>query len=166
MGTTKVRRFSVALATLALVAAVFAATGCGEGQPMLMSFTGKGSDSAKSMKLVVDKLKKKYKGKVVFIDVDMDDPASKGEIDKYHVTMNPTFIMLNTKGQVKETFMGAAQEEMLVRAIESYIPKESTSPGTSPTTPGYPSAPYQSTPGSTQTAPVSPVPQTPPGTVP
>lgn len=166
MGKTGIRRFSGILAVLALVAVISAATGCGEGQPTFLSFTGKGSDSAKSMKPIVEKLKDRFKGKVIFVDINMDDPADKGEVEKYHVSMNPTFIILNAKGQVKETFMGAAQEDMLAMSIESFVPKEPGAPGTTPTQQGYPSAPYPSSPGSTQTVPVSPAPQPVPATVP
>ena len=152
-------RCCTALVVIALVAAVFAASGCGgEGQPTFLSFTGKGSDSAESMKPVIEKLRKKYADDVIFKDIDMDDPANKAEIEKYHVTMNPTFIVLNTKGQVKETYMGAAQEDMLARAIESFIPSKAEPAGTSPTTPGYPSAPNPSSPGVVETVPVNPAP--------
>ena len=152
-------RYCTALVVIALAAAAFAATGCGgEGQPTFLSFTGKGSDSADSMKPVIVKLKKKYADEVIFREIDMDDPASKAEVEKYHVTMNPTFIVLNTKGQVKETYMGAAQEDMLDRAIASFIPGKAEPAGTTPTTPGYPSAPDSPSPGVVETVPVNPNP--------
>jgi hypothetical protein len=134
---------------------LLAGAGCGgPGQPTFISFTGKGSQSAQSMKTIVDSLKKKFKGKVIFIDVNMDDPASKGEIDKYHVSMNPTFIILNSAGQVKETFMGAAQEDMLLMSLESFIPQKSTTTGSTPSSGAFPSSPSV-TPGT----PMNPVPE-------
>jgi len=156
------RRAFAALAAVVFLAVVLAAAGCGEGQVTFMSFTGKGSESVETMKPIIKNLKKKYSDDVVFRDIDMDDPASKAEVDKFHVTMNPTFIVLNSKGQVKETFMGAAQEEMLVRAIESYIPRKGDTPGTTPAAPSYPSAPYQPSPDGVETVPLNPAPGTAP----
>jgi len=144
------------LALVLILCLVPALTGCGQSQPTFISFTGKGSASAKSMKTIVDKLKKKYKGQVIFVDVNLDDPASKAEIKKYSVSMNPTFIILNSDGQVKETFMGAAQEDMLAMSLESFIPQKANQAGktSSPaSTPAPSSSPAQ------QTVPASPAPQ-------
>ncbi len=102
------------------------AAGCGSSSdmPTLISFMGESSESARNMKPIIDDLKEKFDGKVIFIDVDMDDPASEKKMEEYYVSMNPTFIVLNREGQVRETFMGSAQEEMLFRSLMAFLPPE------------------------------------------
>lgn len=152
---------SLALAGILLIVFLSALAGCGQSQPTFMSFMGNSSKSAKDMKAIIDKLKKKYKGKVIFIDVNMDDKNEKGTIDQYHVTMNPTFIIKNTKGQIKETFMGSAQEEMLAMALDSFIPstKKPASSATSIVPSGTSVPPGDTSQSSSvQTLPVTPTP--------
>lgn len=151
-----------AMAAVFLCAAVLAApaglAGCAanESKPKVMVFLGKSSKSYAEMKPVVDKLSKKYKGKVTWVNVDYDDPANKAELEKYKVSMNPTVIIFNKEGKIRETFMGAAREDMLAGSIESYIPSDSkdqsSQPGTNtsplntapqPGTPLVPTAPTQ-----------------------
>lgn len=146
------------VAGIVMFAALAALSGCGggSGQPKVMVFLGKSSKSYDAMKPVVDKLQKQYKDKVVWVNVDYDDPANKGEIEKYSVSMNPTVIIFNSEGKIKQTFMGAAREDMLSSAIESYLPSSTNNTGTQPgpvTVPGTTeSAPVQVTPlpGTTQ----------------
>jgi thioredoxin-like negative regulator of GroEL len=161
MNTPSNRFFSLVLAGILLTAFLPALAGCGQSKPTLISFMGNSSESAKGMKPIVDKLKKKYKGKVLFIDVNMDDKKNKDMIDRYHVTMNPTFIIKNTKGQVKETFMGSAQEEMLMLALESFIPstQKPQSSATNAMPPGEQAPPgVAPTSSSVQTVPATPTP--------
>jgi thioredoxin-like negative regulator of GroEL len=136
--------------TAVMMGLLMGLVGCGsQGKPEVMVFLGKSSKSYSTMKPVVDKLQKKYGKKVTWVNVDFDDPASKGEIDKYHVSMNPTVILINSQGQIKETYMGSAREDMLSAAIESYIPgtskKQTSQPG-SVTTPAAPVTPGSSIP--------------------
>ncbi|MBK5092927.1 MAG: hypothetical protein JJE48_05360 [Actinobacteria bacterium] len=152
---------SLVLAGILLTAFLSVLAGCGQSQPTFMSFMGNSSESAKEMKPIIDKLKKKYKGKVIFIDVNMDDEKNKGTVEEYHVSMNPTFIIKNTKGEIKETFMGAAQEEMLTMAIGSSIPSKQIPPGsaTNVMPPGTEIPPGATPPSSSvQTLPVTPTP--------
>lgn len=137
------------------------AAGCGGGgQPKVMVFLGQSSQSYPEMKPVVDKLEKQYEGKVTWVNVDYDDPANKKELEKYHVSMNPTVIIFNKEGKVKETFMGAAREDMLAMSIESYLPAEERQPSSSP---GEAPPPTGGEPG--QGAPGEPIPGAPvPGT--
>ncbi len=117
------------LLTISIISSIILGTaiiaGCqrGPGKPTFISFTGKGKgqESVEKMKPIISKLKKKYQGKVIFREVDIDNPANKKELKKYYVTMNPTYIVLDKEGRIKETFLGAAHEEMLERAITSYI---------------------------------------------
>ena len=148
------RVISIMLIGLTPTILLLACAGCSQGnqgKPTLMIFTGKDSESAESMKPIIDELKKKYKDKVVFEDIDMDEPKNKELVDEYHVSMNPTFIIKNAEGEVKETFMGAAQEQMLTSAIEGVLPSEQKTPSsatdTMPLQPPAPSSSVQPIPG-------------------
>jgi thioredoxin-like negative regulator of GroEL len=157
-------RYAVVLGLVALLAVPsLLAAGCGEQQVKVMTFMGPSSKSYETMKTVIDGLKKKYKGKVVFVDVNYDDPENKGELEKYKISMNPTVIIFNTKGQIKQTYMGAAREDMLDGVIASFIPQKERPPTSSGTSSGpsvttTPATPYPSTQGT--------VPLTIPGTTP
>ena len=136
--------------TAVMLGLLMGLVGCGgQGKPEVMVFLGKSSKSYDTMKPVVDKLQKQFGKKVIWVNVDYDDPASKGEINKYHVSMNPTVILINSQGQIKETYMGSAREDMLSATIESFIPgtskKQTSQPG-SVTTPAAPVTPGSSIP--------------------
>lgn len=143
---TKWRRSATAMLVCVAITAGLAAlaAGCGGGQPKVMVFLGKSSKSYDTMKPIVDSLQKKYKDKVNFVVVDYDDSKNKGEIDKYHVSMNPTVILFNKEGKIKETFMGAAREDMLSMSIESFMPGKKASTSTQPGTVTTPATPVPS----------------------
>ncbi|MBU1671880.1 MAG: hypothetical protein KKF41_06675 [Actinobacteria bacterium] len=157
-------RYAVVLGLAVLLALpLVLAVGCGEQQVKVMTFMGPSSKSYETMKTVMDNLKKKYKDKVVFVDVDYDDPNNKSELEKYHVSMNPTVLVFNTKGEIKQTYMGAAREDMIDGAIASYLPQEDRPPSSGPAGSGpgvttTPATPYPPTQGT--------VPMTIPGTTP
>lgn len=146
----------IVMATLVLP---FILAGCGSGSasmPTFISFIGDSSESAKEMKPVVEELMEEYEGKVKFEEYDYDDPANKDVIAKYHVTMNPTFIVLNTEGKIKETFMGKAHKDMLLRSIETYIPRDEKTQSTIPSSQDQPMTIPQS--DSQSSVPFTPVP--------
>jgi thioredoxin-like negative regulator of GroEL len=168
--SSKIIAVVVGVALIAVLGGVLA--GCGgssggsssSGKPTFVIFMGKGSKSYDTMKPILDKMMIKYKGKVVFKYYDYDASGSAAAKKQYNVSMNPTFIILNTQGKIKEIYMGAMQEEMLTSALESFIP------GASPTTTSTPGAqqgqaipPGSSMPVNVQTLPVTPGsgPQTP-----
>ncbi|MBU4193494.1 MAG: hypothetical protein KKF66_00665, partial [Actinobacteria bacterium] len=89
---------------MALLASSLLATlgGCGgTGKVTVLCFSTEGNESAKEFKPVLDEAKKKYEDDVFFEDIDMDDPANKGKIEEYHVTMDPTYVIVNAEGKVK-----------------------------------------------------------------
>lgn len=87
-----------------------------------MVFLGKSSRSYDTTKPIVDQVEKKYRGKVVFENVDYDNPGNKGIIKKYHVIIDPAFLMFNAKGELREQYLGSVDEETLTSVVQSYIP--------------------------------------------
>lgn len=124
-----------------LLLLIIIGSGCNEQKPTFLSFMGEGNESVEKMKPIVESLKEEYGDRVVFKEIDWSDEGMK---EKYSVTMNPTFIVLNVEGEVKETYMGAAHEDMLRRAIEGQIPADTEQKATT-----VPDAQH------TQTAPAS-----------
>ena len=129
-------RKCLVFAVIALLASVPLAAlgGCGggSGKATVLSFYTEGNESATEFKTVLDEAKKKYGDDVVFEDIDMDDPENKDKIEEYHVTMDPTYIILNAEGQVKQTFMGKPHEEMFNSAIAGLIPRKEGTPSSAP----------------------------------
>ncbi len=143
-----VRKCLVFAVVALLVSVPLAALGgCGgTGKATVLCFSTEGNESAKEFKPVLDEAKKKYKDDVVFEDIDMDDPENKDKIEEYHVTMDPTYIILNAEGKVKQTFMGKPHEEMFNSAIAGLIPRKEGTPsgtpaGSAPVTPSPAPAP-------------------------
>jgi thioredoxin-like negative regulator of GroEL len=120
----------------ALVASMLTAAGCRQSEPKLMVFLGKSSRSYSTMKPIVDKIEKRYQGKVSFQNIDYDNAKSKSIIEKYHVTMNPTFLMFNSQGQIREQYLGSTDEENLDMIVQSYVPTHGTTkPSSAPKIP-------------------------------
>jgi len=120
------------LASVPLAALSGCGNGGGSGKVTVLCFSTENNESAKEFKPVLDEAKKKYADDVVFEEIDMDDPENKDKIEEYHVTMDPTYIILNAEGKVKQTFMGKPHEEMFNSAIAGLIPREEGTPSGAP----------------------------------
>jgi hypothetical protein len=84
--------------------------GCSQGKPQVIVFLGKSSRSYDQTKAVIDKMKKQFDDKVIWVEYDYDSPSSKSAIAKYHVSMDPTILVTNAAGQVKFQALGAPRE--------------------------------------------------------
>lgn len=115
------RSLAAAVVTMSVLVSLLAA-GCAQGRPRLVVFLGKSSRSYNTMKPVVDAVEKKYRGKVDFENVDYDNPKNKGTMEKYNVSMNPTILMINAQGQIREQYLGSVDAETLDMVVKSYIP--------------------------------------------
>jgi hypothetical protein len=151
-----------ALCLALLAASLGALAGCGQGKPQVIVFLGKSSKSYADTRAMVDKAKKQFGDKVIWVEYDYDSPTSKSAIDKYHVSMDPTIIITNAAGQIKQTFMGKPMEDELLMTIQSFIPQkagQTTTPTSSPnitTVPGTPFPPGSGPQSSPTTVPIVP----------
>jgi hypothetical protein len=150
-----------AILVLAILAGSLAVlAGCSPGKPQVIVFLGEDSNSYADTKAMVDKAKKELGDEVIWEEYDYDSPSSESAKKKYSVSMNPTIIITNAKGQIKQTFMGKPMEDELLRTVQSFIPSKtpaSTTPGSSPTSTTVPATPNPPT-GSTPAVPVPPSP--------
>lgn len=139
-------RFAVVglVSLLILGATAVLVPGCGGGEVKVLSFYTPDNESAKEFEPVLEKAKEEYEGEVVFEHYDMNDPANKAVIEQYKVEMDPTYIILNTKGEIKQSFLGKPHESMFMQAIAGLIPREAATPSSVPTS--MPSQPYSSMP--------------------
>lgn len=126
-------------------------SGCGEEKVTVISFYSKESKSAKEFEPVLEKAKKKYGDKVIFKHFDFKDPKNKKTLEKYYVSMDPSYVILNTKGEIKQTFMGKPPEDGFMAAISGLIPSKNDKSKASVET--TPQVPYPQPPSSTQTLP-------------
>lgn len=117
---------------------LLAAAGCGgeSGKVKVMAFIGESSPSAADTQAMIDTIKKDYKDKVIVEEIDYDNPENKDLLEEYHITMNPTVIVFNTEGKIKQQFLGKPMEQELMNSIEAYLPGDSRSASTTPSTPG------------------------------
>lgn len=96
-----------------------------------MVFLGKDARSYSTLKPRVDRIEKKYQGKVIFENIDYDKPQNKGILKKYSVSMNPTILIFNAQGQIRQQYLGSVEEEELDSMVQAFIPK----PGAKPSVP-------------------------------
>jgi hypothetical protein len=158
-----VKRISALLMTilfLALLAGSLAVlAGCSSGKPEVVVFLGKSSKSYADVKAMVDEAQKKFGKKVTFVIYDYDSPSSASAKKQYYVSMNPTVIIKNAQGQIKQTYMGKPMKDDLLSTIESFIPGaagKTSTPGSTPNSTTIPGSPYPqgSTPGGAAPVPV------------
>lgn len=97
----------------------------------MIVFLGKDSRSYSTLKPIVDRIEKKYQGKVIFENIEYDNPQNRGIIKKYKVSMNPTILIVNAQGQIRQQYVGSVDEEELDSVVQSFIP----TPGAKPSKP-------------------------------
>jgi hypothetical protein len=137
------RNTVILFACVALLAASFLiAAGCDQGKPEVVVFLGKSSKSYADVKAMVDAAQKKFGKKVTFTMYDYDSPSSESAKKQYSVSMNPTIIIKNAQGQIKQTYMGKPMQDDLLMTIESFIPGAKTStPASTPNSTMVPGTP-------------------------
>jgi len=112
------------------------AAGCGsQGKPKVMVFLGKDSKAYGTLKPVVDQVEKKYQSKVTFVNVDYDNPKNKGILKKCSVSMDPTVLIFNTQGEIRQQYLGSVDQQELDSAVQSFIPAPGAKPSPPPSIP-------------------------------
>jgi len=92
----------------------------GSTKPRLIYFTQNNNDACKSFVAVLDAAKAKYAPKFDFQTVDMDDPANKALVDKYHVTSAPDTYIVDLAGNVVEHLSGPVPAGLVTAALEKF----------------------------------------------
>jgi hypothetical protein len=126
-----------------LAASLMAIAGCSQGKPEVVVFNGKSSKSYADVKAMIDAAQKKFGKKVTFVIYDYDSPSSASAKKQYSVSMNPTVIIKNAQGQIKQTYMGKPMQDDLLMTIESFIPgaSKTSTPASTPNSTMVPGTP-------------------------
>ncbi|HNW25430.1 MAG TPA: thioredoxin family protein [Candidatus Gastranaerophilaceae bacterium] len=77
----------------------------------------------KKMDKILKELHPKYEGSINFIEIPVqnDDEYTKGQIEKYNVTLVPTMIFVNTKGQKVKKIEGYIDKDELEKIMKDLI---------------------------------------------
>ena len=76
------------------------------GQPTLVWFHADWCHVCQQVKPDVVNLGQEFEGKVKFVRLNVDDPASRSAVQRYGVRATPTFVLLDNAGQVKSNVPG------------------------------------------------------------
>ncbi len=89
------------------------------GQPKIVKFSSKLCIDCKKIKTCFDELKPKYQDKISFVeyDVQSNDKEVSNAIDKYGVTLVPTVIYIDSKGQETRRTEGFVDK----KSLEAYF---------------------------------------------
>ncbi len=77
----------------------------------------------KKMDKILKELHPKYESSITFIEIPVqnDDEYTKGQIEKYNVTLVPTMIFVNTKGQKVKKIEGYIDKDELEKIMKDLI---------------------------------------------
>ena len=73
------------------------------------------------MKPMVHRLEAKYKGKIIFTYLDVDDPANEGLKASLGFRLRPTYVLLDAKGGIIDRWVGTLPEGDFVAAFEKAL---------------------------------------------
>lgn len=89
------------------------------GKPEVIKFTSAMCLDCQTMNKIFKEIFPKYENKIVLTDIQVQDKNSFNEeqIKKYNVTLVPTIVLLNSKGQQVKRIEGAVTKEQM----DSYL---------------------------------------------
>lgn len=95
-----------------------AAEGGRIGQPALVWFHADWCEICQSIKPTVNELQTTYDGRVAFIRMNVDDPASQRANRQYSVRGTPTFLLIDRHGKQLQRFSGWPGEQQVVSLLD------------------------------------------------
>lgn len=93
-------------------------------KPFLIDFYADWCPPCIAMKPVLEKLEKKYKGRVEIVRVDVDAPENNSLVIKYKIMSIPTFIFINSKGEVSKVIIGYRDMEVMENEFRKLLQKD------------------------------------------
>ncbi len=88
------------------------------GQPALVWFHADWCEICQSIKPTVNDLQTTYEGRVAFIRMNVDDPASQTANRQYSVRGTPTFVLIDRHGEQLQRFSGWPGEQQVVSLLD------------------------------------------------
>ncbi len=90
------------------------------GKPQVIKFTSSMCLDCQTMNKVFKEIFPKYEGQIVLTEIQVQDKNSFNDeqIKKYNITLVPTVILLNSKGQQVKRIEGAVSEEEMDECLK------------------------------------------------
>ena len=94
-------------------------------QPQIIKFSSQMCSECKKLEAVLDEVYPKYSEKIalVKIQVSSNDEYTKKLIEKYNVTLTPTLIILNSKGDKLSKIEGFVEKDKLEMIMKDLVNK-------------------------------------------
>ena len=92
-----------------------------DGKPIFLEFYGELCPACVRMEPIVMELEEKYKDKIAFIIVDVNDPESRKLIEEYRVFSIPYFIYIDSNGEIAGYDVGSNSLEYMEEKIQIYL---------------------------------------------
>ena len=92
-------------------------------KPKVLHFSQVMCSECRKLEGIMKPVEEEYKGKVVFIDIDVADrtPETQALMQKYNVRVVPTLVFINKNGQIVKVTEGAMPKEELEGYLDSII---------------------------------------------
>ncbi|MDP3993213.1 MAG: thioredoxin [bacterium] len=74
----------------------------------------------KVMHPIVEEIEKEFAGKIKVVKINVDEPNNQAIIEQYQIGAMPTYI-IEKKGQVLNSFVGAQSKTVLVNALNQAV---------------------------------------------
>jgi thioredoxin-like negative regulator of GroEL len=91
-------------------------------KPELVEFFAFWSGPSLAMAPVVQGVEKEYTGRVNFVYLDIDDPATDSFKQQLHYRVEPHFFLLDAHGKVLQQWVGYVTVEQFRLALDSALP--------------------------------------------
>lgn len=85
--------------------------------PAWLLFHSKTCESCIEMEKIYQTLEPEFKGKVAFINIDVNDPAEEALLKKYSIEYIPTTYFLDPQGQTIFNFVGVIEEDKMRESL-------------------------------------------------
>ncbi|MBX9725028.1 MAG: alpha/beta hydrolase, partial [Candidatus Obscuribacterales bacterium] len=89
--------------------------------PTVLVFNAKWSRPGKDMDDVVSQAKARYGNRVVFKNIDVDDPVNSGVVEQYDIGPVPTTVFLDTNGNEASIQVGYAGLDGMLKGLQKIL---------------------------------------------
>ncbi|MBO7672902.1 thioredoxin family protein [bacterium] len=90
------------------------------GMPRLIKFSSPMCSDCQTLAKIIDEVDDDYEGRVDFVEISVNNDSKevREQIKKYNVTLVPTTIFLNSKGEQIARIEGSMPKEQLIEYLE------------------------------------------------
>jgi len=96
-------------------------------RPFVIDFYADWCPPCRAMAPIMEKLEKKYKGKVEVIRVNVDLSQNRSIVIKYKVVSIPTFVFIDSEGKISNIVIGYREKEVMENEFRKLLQKQDKS---------------------------------------